>query len=80
MWKSNMTPVVAAEVIERFLTRSSNSIEWCDFAETPQEDPRVERYRERCDTLSPLVNRPGEMDEAAVEELKSMVKELRALC
>ncbi len=74
-----MTPEEAAQVIERFLAGVSNSIEWCDFAETPQDDPRVERYRKRCDTLSPLVNRPGEMDRAAVEELRTIVEELRAL-
>jgi hypothetical protein len=74
-----MTPQEAAHVIERFLDGTSDSIEWCDFAETRQEDPRVERYRKRCDKLSPLVNRPGEMDQAAVAELRSIVEELRSL-
>jgi hypothetical protein len=73
-----MTPEEAAAVIERFLGETPDSIEWCDFAETRQQDPRVERYRKRCDKLSPLVNRPGEMDEAAVAELKSMIEELRS--
>ena len=74
-----MTPEEAAQVIERFLAGVSNSIEWCDFAETPKDDPRVEGYRKRSDPLSPLVNRPGEMDRAAVEELRTIVEELRAL-
>ena len=73
-----MTPKEAADVIERFLDGPSDSIEWCDFAETSQEDARVERYRRRCDNLSPLVNRPGEMDEAAVVELRSIIEELRS--
>jgi hypothetical protein len=77
-WKRDMTPKEAADVIERFLDGPSDSIEWCDFAETSQEDARVERYRRRCDNLSPLVNRPGEMDEAAVVELRSIIEELRS--
>ncbi len=57
-----MSPEVAARVIERFLAeKSSYPQEWNDFAETPQEDSGVEQYRNRCDKLSPLVNRPGEM-------------------
>jgi hypothetical protein len=54
-------------------------VEWCDFAETPQRDPTVERFRRRCDKLSPLVNRPGEMDKAAVAELRSMIEEMLSL-
>jgi hypothetical protein len=78
-WKRDMTPEEAAQVIERFLNGAGDSIEWSDFAETRQQDPRVELYRKRCDELSPLVNRPGEMDPAAVAELTSIVKELRSL-
>jgi hypothetical protein len=74
-----MTPEEAAQVIERFLNGTADSIEWCDFAETRQKDPRVERHRNRCDKLSPLVNRPGDMDKAAVAELRAMVEELRCL-
>jgi hypothetical protein len=77
-WKRDMTAEEAAQVIERFLDGPSDSIEWCDFAETGQEDPRVERYRRRCDELSLLVNRPGGMDEAAVAELRSIIEELRS--
>lgn len=79
-WKGNMSPKEAAQVIERFLAETElYPFEWTDFAETKQQDPRVERYRKRCDKLSPLVNRPGEMDKVAVEELRSIVEELRAL-
>ena len=73
-----MTPEEAAAVIERFLGQTPDSIEWCDFSETPQRDTTVELYRKRCDELSPLVNRPGEMDEAAVAELRSIIEELRS--
>jgi len=78
-WKPDMSPEQAAQVIERFLMGTANSIEWCDFAETRQKVQNVEHYRKRCDELSPLVNRPGEMDRAAVAELKTIVDELRAL-
>jgi len=74
-----MSAEEAAGVIERFIEGPGDSIEWCDFAETRQKDPRIERYRKRCDKLSPLINRPGEMDEAAVAELKSMIRELRSM-
>jgi 16S rRNA processing protein RimM len=79
MWKRDMSPEEAAQVIERFLDGPSDSIEWCDFAETGQQDARIERYRKRCDELSSLVNRPGGMDKAAVAELRSIIKELRSL-
>lgn len=75
-----MSPEEAAQVIERFLTESeSYPGEWADFAETKQVDTRVEHYRKRCDKLSPLVNRPGEMDETAVAELRKIIQELRTL-
>lgn len=77
-WKRDMRPEEAARVIERFLDGPSDSIEWCDFAETKQQDATVERQRKRCDELSPLVNRPGEMDAEAVAELRSMIEELRS--
>lgn len=78
-WKPDMTTEEAVAVIERFLGETPDSVEWCDFAETPQRDRTVERYRRRCDQLSPLVNRPGEMDEAAVVELKLIIEELRSM-
>jgi hypothetical protein len=80
MWKRDMTPEEAAQVIERFLAEAeSYPFEWTDFAETRQKDPRVEQYRKRCDKLSPLVNRPGEMDAAAVAELRSIIQQLQAM-
>ena len=78
-WKPDMTPEEAAGVIERFIDGPGDSIEWCDFAETRQKDPRVEQHRKRCDQLSPLVNRPGEMDAAAVAELRSIAQNLRSI-
>jgi hypothetical protein len=48
-WKPDMSPWEAAEVIERFIDGPGDSIEWCDFAATPQKDPKVEQYRKRCD-------------------------------
>jgi hypothetical protein len=78
-WKRDMSPEEAAVVIERFLAETElYPFEWTDFAETKQQDPRVEQYRKRCDKLSPLVNRPGEMDKAAVAEPKSIVEKLRS--
>jgi len=74
-----MTPAEAAAVVDRFLRETPDSIEWCDFAETRRQDPRVEKYRKRCDKLSPLVNRPGEMDEGAVAELRAIIEELRSM-
>jgi hypothetical protein len=80
MWKRHMTPKEAAQVIDRFLAENSlYPQEWTDFAETRQQDARVEQYRKRCDQLSPLVNRPGEMDRTAVSELRSIIEELRSL-
>jgi hypothetical protein len=78
-WKPDTTPEEAAAIIERFLGETPDSIEWCDFAGTPQRDRTVERYRKRCDELSPLVNRPVEMDKAAVAELRSVIHELRSM-
>ncbi len=78
-WKRDMSPEQAAQVIERFLTETElYPFEWTDFAETKQQDPRVELYRKRCDKLSPLVNGPGEMDQTAVAELRSIIEKLRS--
>ena len=80
MWKRDMDPVEAAQVIERFFAgASSYPQEWNDFVETKQQDIRVELYRKRCDELDPQANRPGEMDEAAVVELRSMIDALRSM-
>jgi hypothetical protein len=78
-WKPDMTPEEAALVIERFIDGPGDSIEWCDFAETRQQNSRVELYRKRCDKLSPLVNRPGDMNQDAVAELRSIIKQLRSI-
>jgi hypothetical protein len=74
-----MTPEEVAAVIESFLGETPDSIERCDFAETRQRDPGVERNRKLCDKLSPLVNRPGAMDETAVAERRSGIEELRSM-
>ena len=73
-----MTPEEAARLIEGFLAGNCSSIEWCDFAETRQEDPKVESCSQRCDKLGPMINRPGEMDGAAAAELTKIVEELRS--
>ncbi len=79
-WNRGMSPEEAAQVIERFLAETElYPFEWTDFAETKQQDPKVELYRKRCDKLSPLVNRPGEMDKAAVVELRSIIEKLRLM-
>jgi hypothetical protein len=79
MWKKELSAEEAAQIIARFLndTYSHYPGEWSDFVESKQRDPLVERYRKRCDELDPLVNRPGEMDAAAVAELRSIMAELR---
>jgi hypothetical protein len=43
-WKRDMSPEEAAQVIERFLADRTLPFEWTDFAETKQQDPRVELY------------------------------------
>jgi hypothetical protein len=59
-WKLDMSPEEAAQVIERFLAETElYPFEWTDFAETKQQDPRVEQYRRRCDKLSPQVTDLG---------------------
>jgi hypothetical protein len=79
MWKRDMTPQHAAQVIERFLAEDpAYPEEWVDFSETRQQDPRLEGFRKRCDKLSPLVNRPGAMDKSAVAEFRAMIAELRS--
>lgn len=73
-----MTPLQIADLIQRFLDEKSlYPEEWVEFAETSQEDKKLDTYRKRCDQLDPLVNRPGEMDPEAVVELRSMIDELR---
>ncbi len=79
MWTKNMSSEEAAAVVERFLEdRSLYPQEWNDFVETPQNDRVVEGYRRQCYELDALVNRPGDVDSKAVEQLKSIIKSLRS--
>jgi hypothetical protein len=79
MWKKDMSPEEAAQIIERFLAgHSLYPQEWNDFVETPQHNSRVEGYRMRCYQLDPLVNRPGDQDAASVAELESIIGMLRS--
>jgi len=76
----NMNALEVADLIERFLNgRELHPMEWNDFTGVSQLDKAIEAYRKRCDELDPLVNRPGDMDPAAVAELASMIHELRGL-
>lgn len=78
MWKKDMTPFEAAQLIERFLqNKSLYPQEWNDFVDTPQENTDVETSRKRCYELDPLVNRPGTPDPTAEGELVSLSQKLR---
>jgi hypothetical protein len=78
-WKKDMTLPEVAQLIERFLDgKSLYPQEWNDFVDTPQKNKEVDKFRRRCYELDPLVNRPGDMDSAAVAELRGMVKRLRS--
>ena len=69
-----------ADIIDRFLTRSSlYPQEWNDFVEGRELAPGLERFRKRCDELDPLVNCPGEQDTSAIAELHNIVKQLREM-
>ena len=79
MWKANMSPEEAAQVVERFLEkRSLYPQEWNDFVDTPQTDGMVEAYRRECYELDPQVNRPGSPDPNATERLRAIVERLRS--
>ena len=70
----------AADVIERFLHRRElYPQEWNDFIEGTRVERPVERYRRRCYELDPMVNRPGQPDPDALEELRKIASELRQL-
>jgi hypothetical protein len=45
--------------------------------EGKQRRPESERLRQRCNDLDPLVNRPGDVDELALAELRSMAASAR---
>jgi hypothetical protein len=69
-----------ADIIAPFLDRTSlYPQEWNDFVECSQRDKKIDVYRKRCYQLDPLVNRPGDPDQNAVTELRSMIDELRTL-
>jgi regulatory protein YycH of two-component signal transduction system YycFG len=79
MWKKNMNREEVADLIERFLEGRELYIgEWMDFVETSQQDGNINKYRKRLYDLDPLVNCPGEQDRKAIEEMKSIVTELRS--
>jgi hypothetical protein len=72
--RKNLTVHDAGHIIERFLDACPRyPQEWNDFVEIEQRSSETERYRRRCYDLDPLVNRPGDVDEAAVAELRTMV-------
>ena len=67
-----------AQLIERFLERRSlYPQEWNDFVDTAQEDGVIENYRQQCNELDPLVNRPGVPDPDASARLKRIIEGLR---
>jgi hypothetical protein len=69
-----------ADLIDRFLAGTSLYLqEWNDFVERRHPDESLDAYRKRCDLLDPLVNRPAPQDPKALEELRSIVHELRSL-
>jgi hypothetical protein len=75
-----LKPFEAADLIERFLNgKELYPQEWNDFVDGVRVEQSVESYRKRCDALDPLVNRPGTADSTAVEELRTIVSELRKL-
>ena len=79
MWKKDLNPEEAAQIIERFLKNESRyPQEWNDFVDTPQQDKTVERHRLQCYELDPLVNRPGGPDPIANKRLESIVESLRS--
>jgi hypothetical protein len=71
---------VALSILERFLNGEClYPQEWNDFVECSHPDKLLDTYRKRCDLLDPLVNCSGPQDQKAVEELRTIVQELRRL-
>ena len=69
-----------AAIIERFLTgQSLYPQEWNDFVECNERNSQLDKYRQRCYELDPLVNCPSQQDAKAVAELRSMIDQLRRL-
>jgi hypothetical protein len=76
--RMNLTVHDVGQLIQRFLSDSLRyPQEWNDFVDTKQRIPESERYRCRCYELDPSVNRPGEVDEAALTELRTMAASAR---
>jgi len=71
----------AADLIGRFLEGNlSYPQEWNDFVDRGRRvEQQVEPYRDRCDQLDPLVNRPGLPDPEALAELRRIVTVLRTI-
>jgi len=79
MWTGDMSIEQAAQIVERFLDRSSlYPQEWHDFVETPQRNGAVVSLRKSCYQLDPLVNKPGSPDASAVAELRQILTVLRS--
>jgi hypothetical protein len=76
--RKNLTVHDVGRIIERFLGNSLRySQEWNDFVDIKQRKPESERLRRRCYDLDPLVNRPGDIDESALAELRSIAASAR---
>ena len=75
--RKNLTVHDVGHIIERFLSNSSHyPQEWNDFVESKQRG-ESERFRRRCYNLDPLVNCPGNRDEAALAELRALATSAR---
>ncbi len=76
--RKNLTVHDVGHIIKRFLTNSPRYLqEWNDFVEVKQRRPDSERLRLRCYDLDPLANRPGQISETALAELRSMAASAR---
>jgi hypothetical protein len=80
MWSANLTAKKAAELLERYMSDSSEyPQELNDFIDTRQGNPQVERVRKRCKELETFVNGEGNVSPSAVEELRFAIDELKKL-
>ena len=69
-----------ADLIERFLNGTSfYPQEWNDFVECNHPDKMLDSYRKRCSLLDPRVNSAEPQDPKALDELRSIVQEIRML-
>jgi hypothetical protein len=77
-YSNTLTRIEAAQLIEDFLNgTSAYPGRWNEFVATNQKDPGISAFRKRCYQLDPLVNLPGDQDQGAVAELRSMIERLR---